>query len=73
MVRDDMGSRQQEHSKAMRNRMPDVENAKVAVDLKTPIPQELLSCDSPVVKILDHGRHVMSSNPVSLNTRRVGA
>ncbi|GFX21785.1 hypothetical protein TNCV_2310641 [Trichonephila clavipes] len=29
-------------------------------------------CGSPVVKVLDHGRHVMSSSPVPLRTRRVG-
>ncbi|GFS75578.1 hypothetical protein TNCV_3425231 [Trichonephila clavipes] len=28
-------------------------------------------CDSPVVKVSDHGRHVMSSSPVLLKTRRV--
>ncbi|GFX55890.1 hypothetical protein TNCV_1427521 [Trichonephila clavipes] len=27
---------------------------------------------SPVVKVLDHGRHVMSSSPVPLKIRRVG-
>ncbi|GFX35256.1 uncharacterized protein TNCV_100631 [Trichonephila clavipes] len=30
------------------------------------------SCGSPVVKVSDHGRHVMSSSPVPLKTRRVG-
>ncbi|GFX31387.1 uncharacterized protein TNCV_2062031 [Trichonephila clavipes] len=29
-------------------------------------------CGSPVVEVSDHGRHVMSSNPVPLKTRRVG-
>ncbi|GFX31760.1 uncharacterized protein TNCV_170931 [Trichonephila clavipes] len=29
-------------------------------------------CGSPVVKVSDHGRHVISSNPVPLKTRRVG-
>ncbi|GFX51605.1 hypothetical protein TNCV_5013091 [Trichonephila clavipes] len=29
------------------------------------------SCGSPVVKVLDHGRHVMSSSPVPLKIRRV--
>ncbi|GFV85049.1 hypothetical protein TNCV_3319881 [Trichonephila clavipes] len=29
-------------------------------------------CDSPMVKVLDHGRHVMSSSPVPLSTRYVG-
>ncbi|GFV24160.1 uncharacterized protein TNCV_4165071 [Trichonephila clavipes] len=28
-------------------------------------------CGSPVVKVSDHGRHVMSSSPVPLKTRRV--
>ncbi|GFW75632.1 uncharacterized protein TNCV_4428151 [Trichonephila clavipes] len=30
------------------------------------------SCDSPVVKVSDPGRHVMSTSPVPLMTRRVG-
>ncbi|GFV21849.1 uncharacterized protein TNCV_4525361 [Trichonephila clavipes] len=29
-------------------------------------------CGSPVIKVSDHGRHVMSSNPVPLKTCRVG-
>ncbi|GFU01735.1 uncharacterized protein TNCV_1522541 [Trichonephila clavipes] len=29
-------------------------------------------CGSPVVKVSDHGRYVMSSRPVPLKTRRVG-
>ncbi|GFU54778.1 uncharacterized protein TNCV_1082321 [Trichonephila clavipes] len=29
-------------------------------------------CISPVVKVSDHGRHVMSFSPVPLKTRRVG-
>ncbi|GFY27561.1 uncharacterized protein TNCV_910121 [Trichonephila clavipes] len=29
-------------------------------------------CGSPVVKVSNHGRHVMSSIPVPLKTRRVG-
>ncbi|GFT69583.1 uncharacterized protein TNCV_1298171 [Trichonephila clavipes] len=29
-------------------------------------------CGSPVVKVSDHGRHVMRSSPVPLKTRRVG-
>ncbi|GFT55044.1 uncharacterized protein TNCV_2325521 [Trichonephila clavipes] len=29
-------------------------------------------CRSPVVKVSDHGRQVMSSSPVPLKTRRVG-
>ncbi|GFV99469.1 uncharacterized protein TNCV_5078331 [Trichonephila clavipes] len=32
----------------------------------------VVGCGSPVVKVSDHGRHVMSSNPVPLKTRRVG-
>ncbi|GFW75711.1 hypothetical protein TNCV_4428941 [Trichonephila clavipes] len=28
-------------------------------------------CGSPVVKVSDHGRHVISSSPVPLKTRRV--
>ncbi|GFX29616.1 uncharacterized protein TNCV_4776881 [Trichonephila clavipes] len=31
-----------------------------------------MGCGSPVVKVSDHGRHVMSSSPVPLKTRRVG-
>ncbi|GFT28263.1 uncharacterized protein TNCV_645891 [Trichonephila clavipes] len=29
-------------------------------------------CGSPVVKVSDHGRHVMNSSPVPLKSRRVG-
>ncbi|GFU88775.1 uncharacterized protein TNCV_4444521 [Trichonephila clavipes] len=29
-------------------------------------------CSSPVVKVSDYGRHVMSSSPVPLKTRLVG-
>ncbi|GFT53037.1 hypothetical protein TNCV_2631551 [Trichonephila clavipes] len=29
-------------------------------------------CSSPVVKLSDHGRHVMSSSPAPLKNRRVG-
>ncbi|GFY07167.1 hypothetical protein TNCV_277141 [Trichonephila clavipes] len=29
-------------------------------------------CGSPVVKVSDHGRHIMSSSPVPLKTCRVG-
>ncbi|GFT63655.1 uncharacterized protein TNCV_870881 [Trichonephila clavipes] len=29
-------------------------------------------CGSPVAKVSDHGRHVVSSSPVPLKTRRVG-
>ncbi|GFS62153.1 uncharacterized protein TNCV_477001 [Trichonephila clavipes] len=29
-------------------------------------------CGGPVVKVWDHGRHVMSSSPVPLKTRHVG-
>ncbi|GFX33996.1 uncharacterized protein TNCV_911981 [Trichonephila clavipes] len=29
-------------------------------------------CGSPVVRVSDHGRHVMSSSPVPLRTCRVG-
>ncbi|GFU52918.1 hypothetical protein TNCV_1142231 [Trichonephila clavipes] len=32
----------------------------------------LRGCGSPVVKVSDHGRYVMSSSPVPPNTRRVG-
>ncbi|GFW71487.1 uncharacterized protein TNCV_3460131 [Trichonephila clavipes] len=31
-----------------------------------------MGCGSPVVKVSNHGRHVMSSIPVPLKTRRVG-
>ncbi|GFV19065.1 uncharacterized protein TNCV_3222841 [Trichonephila clavipes] len=33
---------------------------------------KMLRCGNTVVKVLDHGRHVMSSSPVPLKTRRVG-
>ncbi|GFV61510.1 hypothetical protein TNCV_3893001 [Trichonephila clavipes] len=32
----------------------------------------LWGCGSPVVKVSDHGRHVMSSSPEPLKTRRAG-
>ncbi|GFW01170.1 uncharacterized protein TNCV_1764071 [Trichonephila clavipes] len=32
---------------------------------------EVLGCVSPVVKVSDHGRHVLSSSPVPLKARRV--
>ncbi|GFX06296.1 uncharacterized protein TNCV_505161 [Trichonephila clavipes] len=31
-----------------------------------------VGCGSPVVKVSDHGRHVMSSNPLPLKTHRIG-
>ncbi|GFW31311.1 hypothetical protein TNCV_2578921 [Trichonephila clavipes] len=34
------------------------------------VPSE--GCGSPVVKVSDHGRHVMSLSPVPLKTHRVG-
>ncbi|GFU60233.1 hypothetical protein TNCV_4249351 [Trichonephila clavipes] len=39
-----------------------------------PALENSLACDcgSPVVKVWDHGRRVMSSSPISLKTRRVG-
>ncbi|GFX25454.1 hypothetical protein TNCV_1998551 [Trichonephila clavipes] len=36
------------------------------------LPCEGEGCGSPVVKVSNHGRHVMSSIPVPLKTRRVG-
>ncbi|GFW04608.1 uncharacterized protein TNCV_2226261 [Trichonephila clavipes] len=39
---------------------------------RTTIPKPLGGCGSPVVKISDHGRHVMSSSPMPLNTHCVG-
>ncbi|GFU18279.1 integrase catalytic domain-containing protein [Trichonephila clavipes] len=39
---------------------------------RNPTPTSNLGCGSPVVKVSDHGRHVMSSSPVPLKTRRVG-
>ncbi|GFV47094.1 uncharacterized protein TNCV_197891 [Trichonephila clavipes] len=35
-------------------------------------PYTLEGFGSPVVMVSDHGRHVMSSSPVPLKTRRVG-
>ncbi|GFX05621.1 uncharacterized protein TNCV_3435251 [Trichonephila clavipes] len=29
-------------------------------------------CGNPMVEVSDHGRHIMSSSPVPLKTRRVG-
>ncbi|GFY06997.1 uncharacterized protein TNCV_4202681 [Trichonephila clavipes] len=36
------------------------------------LSQSALGCGSPVVKVSNHGRHVMSSIQVPLKTRRVG-
>ncbi|GFU39087.1 uncharacterized protein TNCV_1849881 [Trichonephila clavipes] len=33
---------------------------------------EFWGCGSPVEKVSDHGRHIMSSSPVPLKTRHVG-
>ncbi|GFU14763.1 uncharacterized protein TNCV_2806891 [Trichonephila clavipes] len=37
-----------------------------------PVTKQATDCGSPVVKVSDHGRHVMSSSPVPLKIRRVG-
>ncbi|GFU08993.1 uncharacterized protein TNCV_1318651 [Trichonephila clavipes] len=43
------------------------------MSLSPPLVWKLLrGCGSPVVKVSDHGRHVMSSSPIPLKTRRVG-
>ncbi|GFV10243.1 uncharacterized protein TNCV_3661951 [Trichonephila clavipes] len=36
------------------------------------VPLVRQDCGSPLVKVSGHGRHVMSSSPVPLNTRLVG-
>ncbi|GFW37139.1 uncharacterized protein TNCV_5020371 [Trichonephila clavipes] len=36
------------------------------------LPATYWGCGSPVIKVSDHGRHVMSSSPIPLKTRRVG-
>ncbi|GFW34959.1 hypothetical protein TNCV_978971 [Trichonephila clavipes] len=40
--------------------------------LRIPQPQEAGGCGSPVFKVWDQGRYVMSSSPVQLKTRLVG-
>ncbi|GFT89799.1 hypothetical protein TNCV_1665601 [Trichonephila clavipes] len=40
--------------------------------LPHPVQSAFRGCGSPVVKVSDHGRHVMSSSPLPLKTRRVG-
>ncbi|GFV39459.1 uncharacterized protein TNCV_4796561 [Trichonephila clavipes] len=37
-----------------------------------PVSNSIMGCGSPVVKVSNHGRHVMSSIQVPLKTRRVG-
>ncbi|GFS82256.1 uncharacterized protein TNCV_3340081 [Trichonephila clavipes] len=37
-----------------------------------PMTLKIRGCGSPVVRVSDHGRYVMSSSPVPLKTRRVG-
>ncbi|GFW19498.1 uncharacterized protein TNCV_1603921 [Trichonephila clavipes] len=34
--------------------------------------ENVWGCGSPVVRVSDHGRYVMSSSPLPLKTRRVG-
>ncbi|GFV61924.1 hypothetical protein TNCV_4107281 [Trichonephila clavipes] len=58
---------------------PMVANSVPSMKASLPILQVTLQadlvvtvCGSPVVKKLDHGRHVMSSSPVPLKTCRVG-
>ncbi|GFU65160.1 uncharacterized protein TNCV_4056301 [Trichonephila clavipes] len=43
-----------------------------ALPPQTCLPHVAWGCGSPVVKVSNHGRHVMSSIPVPLKTRRVG-
>ncbi|PRD30187.1 UNVERIFIED_CONTAM: hypothetical protein NCL1_27181 [Trichonephila clavipes] len=43
-----------------------------SVTLSTRQPRPRGGCGSPVVKVSDHGWHVMSSSTVPLETRRVG-
>ncbi|GFY27520.1 uncharacterized protein TNCV_2071401 [Trichonephila clavipes] len=45
---------------------------KSASGILTIVPSSDRGCGSPVVKVSDHGRYVMSSSPVPLKTRRVG-
>ncbi|GFT41775.1 uncharacterized protein TNCV_4708291 [Trichonephila clavipes] len=40
--------------------------------LESPIQHIQWGCGSAVVKVSDHGRHIMSSSPVPLKTHRVG-
>ncbi|GFW22601.1 uncharacterized protein TNCV_2764131 [Trichonephila clavipes] len=40
--------------------------------LSSVVQQHQECCGSPVVKVSNHDRHVMSSSPVPLKTRRVG-
>ncbi|GFY28415.1 uncharacterized protein TNCV_1970701 [Trichonephila clavipes] len=42
------------------------------VPLNTRMPADAQGCGSPVVKVSDNRRHVMSSKPVPLKTHRVG-
>ncbi|GFV66639.1 uncharacterized protein TNCV_2594601 [Trichonephila clavipes] len=45
---------------------------KYVQDVTALSPGVAQGCGSPVVKVSNHGRHVMSSIPVPLKTRRVG-
>ncbi|GFV96918.1 uncharacterized protein TNCV_4351311 [Trichonephila clavipes] len=40
--------------------------------MKSSDSQTFKGCGNPVVKVSDHGRHIMSSSPVPLKTCRVG-
>ncbi|GFW72982.1 hypothetical protein TNCV_831051 [Trichonephila clavipes] len=58
-----------------RARIPCVFGGDLVASGIEPRPSSLESnegCGSPVVRVLDHGRHVMSSSPVPQKTRRVG-
>ncbi|GFT42520.1 uncharacterized protein TNCV_1787691 [Trichonephila clavipes] len=52
--------------------LPEVES-RIPIQLKPlTLGRRSKGCGSPVVKVSNHGRHVMSSIPVPLKTRRVG-
>ncbi|GFW23139.1 uncharacterized protein TNCV_3802391 [Trichonephila clavipes] len=56
----------------MYNRQQENIEIKKKDHLQTLVLRGRQGCGSPVVKVSDHGRHVMSSSPVPLNIHRVG-
>ncbi|GFT45930.1 uncharacterized protein TNCV_2250681 [Trichonephila clavipes] len=52
--------------------LDDIDNFILQSDGAPPLWSINEGCGSPVVKVSNHGRHVMSSIPVPLKTRRVG-
>ncbi|GFX39168.1 uncharacterized protein TNCV_359821 [Trichonephila clavipes] len=44
----------------------------MVIEFKSSVRLKRMGCGTPVIKVSDHDRQVMSSNPVPLKVRRVG-